>query len=82
MIRLTDHSQTRQILRQLRRAQGLTQATLGQATHVTTKAISYRENGHRDLHISALIDTAKALGFIVALLPDRGRRTTGTGWPT
>lgn len=84
MIRLTNHRQTRSVLRQLRRRRGLTQQTLAGMLHVTRAAVTYRERGQRGLPIDAVIDTAHALGFTLVLLPDRepGRRDTGTGWPS
>jgi transcriptional regulator with XRE-family HTH domain len=83
MITLTGPRQTREVFRHLRQGRGLTQANLARAVHVTPPAIGMRERGERGLPIDTLIDTARAFGFTVALLPIRepNRRPTGTGWP-
>lgn len=81
MIRVTDQRQLRQILRQLRRGQGLSQAQVAEKSYVTQQAIMMRENGKRAMHVGTFLEHVRALGFTVALMPVDKRRETGTGWP-
>jgi transcriptional regulator with XRE-family HTH domain len=81
-IRLTGDRQLGAMLRGLRLAAGLTQQQLGDRIHITKKGISNREVNSRAVTAGALIETAQALGYTVALIPPRpGARPTGTGWP-
>lgn len=72
------------LVRDLRRQSGLTQSELGKRTHTSKSGISKREIDARAMHVGALLDTGRALGYTLALIPPRhrGTRTTGTGWPT
>jgi transcriptional regulator with XRE-family HTH domain len=71
------------LLRRLRKREGLTLEQLGARVHLTRKGVWNRELNSRAITAGALLDTAHALGFTVALVPQRhpGARDTGTGWP-
>jgi transcriptional regulator with XRE-family HTH domain len=69
------------VLRHLREQAGLTRKQLSERIYISARTIADREYGQRGLDTDALIDTARAIGFTVALLPAAGRRDTGTGWP-
>lgn len=82
MIFLSRHQDIGSLLRHLRHTAGLTQAQVAARSWVTKKAICSREL-HGGAALAGLVDHARALGYRVALVPDRpGRRLTGTGWPT
>jgi transcriptional regulator with XRE-family HTH domain len=83
MIVIRNGHHTAQVLRHLREQAGLSRKTLGERIFISDRTIANREYGQRGLDTNALIDTARALGCTVALLPDPrpGRRPTGTGWP-
>lgn len=68
--------------RRMRIARKLTQHQLAQRLFVHQHTISVREN-HARLDVGAVIETAAAFGYHVALVPSRhpGARPTGTGWP-
>lgn len=71
------------LFRRLRLANGLTMEQLGARVHISKKGVSNREHHGRAVTAGALIETANALGYTVALVPARhpGARPTGTGWP-
>jgi len=57
------------LLRQLRRAAGLSLVQLGERTNTTKGGISKREIHCRALTVGALVETAAALGYDLALVP-------------
>lgn len=71
------------VLRHLRERIGLTRRELGKRLFVSGPTVANRERGDRGIATDALLDQAHALGFLVALVPNRrpGCRETGTGWP-
>jgi len=74
---------TARVLRHLREQAGLTRKQLSERIFISDRTIANREYGERRLDTDALIDTARAFGFTVALLPagEPERLETGTGWP-
>jgi transcriptional regulator with XRE-family HTH domain len=80
VITLTNDRHLGRLLRHLRIGAGLSQTQLGIRTHMTKGGISKREIDSRAVTAGALIETARALGYSVVLVP-RGARPTGTGWP-
>jgi transcriptional regulator with XRE-family HTH domain len=83
MIVIRNGHHTAQVLRHLREEAGLSRRALSERIFISDRTIANREYGQRGLDTDALIDTARAVGHVVALLPIRepGRRPTGTGWP-
>lgn len=71
------------LLRHMRERSGLTRPGLARRLHVSHRTIEDRETCRNGIPTDALIDTAAAFGFAVALVPQRhpGARDTGTGWP-
>lgn len=69
--------------RRMRLNRRLTQAKLAERLHVHHRTVAYRESGRSHLDADAILQTAHALGYAVALIPQRhpGARDTGTGWP-
>jgi transcriptional regulator with XRE-family HTH domain len=83
VIAIRNRQHAAQVLRHLRIGQDMERTTLARRLFVTAKTIANREQGVAGLATDVLIDTARALGFTVALLPEQrpGTRATGTGWP-
>lgn len=81
-IRLTGDEHVGPLLRRLRLDAGLTMRQLGARAHMSTSGIAKRETA-RAGYVGILIGHAQALGYGVALVPQRhpGARPTGTGWP-
>lgn len=81
-IHLTRHHHLGALLRGLRRNSGLTLRQLAAITHVSPSGVHKREASD-GITAAGLIDHAHALGYAVALVPQRhpGARETGTGWP-
>lgn len=59
-----------EILRRIREYQGLTAAELGVRVFADRRTIRGRDVGSQGYTAAALIETAKALGYTVALIPD------------
>lgn len=80
-IRSTHHAAL--VFRHLREGQQLARRDLARRLFVSPRTIQNRELGDRAMAAEVFIDTARALGFTVTLLPDQrpGWRETGTGWP-
>lgn len=81
MIVIRNGQHTAKVLRHLREQAGLSRRQLSERIFISDRTIANREYGQRGLDADALIDTARAVGFTVALLPAARRRETGTGWP-
>ena len=83
MITIDDQRHAGRVLRYLRRCRSLTQRQLAALLFIRHTTIGNRELGDRDISAHAPIDTARVLGYRVALIPARhaGARPTGTGWP-
>jgi transcriptional regulator with XRE-family HTH domain len=81
MIVIRNGHHTAQVLRHLREQAGLSRRALSERIFISDRTIANREYGQRGLDTDALIDTARAVGHVVALLPIQPRRDTGTGWP-
>jgi len=83
VITIRSRQHAAQVFRHLRLGQYMERATLAGRLFVTPKTIANREQGVAGLSTEVFIDTARALGFTVALMPitRAGRRDTGTGWP-
>jgi len=77
-IRNTHHAA--QLFGYLRQTQRLTRRQLAERLFVSAKTVASRETGVLGINTDALIDTARALGYRVALIRE-DRRETGTGWP-
>ena len=80
---ITDRRHLRATFRHMRQNRRLTQTQLAEQLHVAPKTVGYRESGRTHLDIDAVLQTANAFGYDVALLPQRcpDSRPTGTGWP-
>lgn len=83
MITIRSRQHAALVFRHLREGQDLDRRDLAQRLFVSPTTIRNRELGDRSMAAEVLIDTARALGFTVALLPITrpGQRLTGTGWP-
>jgi hypothetical protein len=69
-IRLSHGSDLGRLLRDLRHQSGLSQVALARAAHITKSGLAAREQ-RSSMAVGALVDHAKALGYAVALIPDR-----------
>lgn len=69
MIVLRNSAELREILRRIREYQDITGAQLGQRLHVDRRTIRGRDTGGHGYTADALIETAHALGYAVALIP-------------
>ena len=83
MITIPNDRHLGQLVRRLRLRAGLSQTELGRRLYMSKGGVSKREIGARAMTAGALIESAHAVGFDVALVPSRhpGARPTGTGWP-
>jgi DNA-binding XRE family transcriptional regulator len=68
-VRLTSGRNLGPLLRRLREEAGLTGDQLGARIHLTRRGICARELHGSALPVGALIETAHALGYRVALIP-------------
>jgi transcriptional regulator with XRE-family HTH domain len=70
-------------LRQLREQADISRRSLARRLFISIGTLINRELSTRGIPTDALVDTASALGYDVALVPARhpGARPTGTGWP-
>ena len=80
MITIRNRHHAAQLFGYLRQTQRLTRRELAGRLFVTPKTVANREIGVGGINTDVLIDTARALGYRVALIRD-DRRETGTGWP-
>jgi DNA-binding transcriptional regulator YiaG len=69
-IRLAHSSDLGQLLRDLRHRAGLSQRDLARLAHVSKGGLAAREQ-RSGMTVGALVDHARALGYAVALIPDR-----------
>jgi transcriptional regulator with XRE-family HTH domain len=82
VITIRSRQHAAQVFHHLRQGQHMERTTLARRLFVSPKTVANREQGVAGLTTDVLIDTARALGFTVALLPmTTERRDTGTGWP-
>lgn len=80
MITIRSRHHAAQIFKHLREGQHLARTDLARRLFVSSKTIGNREQGVAGLALDAVIDTARALGYQVALIRT-DRHETGTGWP-
>lgn len=80
MITIRNRWHAAQLLKHFREAQRLTRVDLARRLFVSSKTIGNREQGVAGIALDAVIDTARALGYQVALIRT-DRHETGTGWP-
>jgi transcriptional regulator with XRE-family HTH domain len=80
---VTDRHQMRAEFRQMRLNRKLSQRELATRLNLSKNAIVYRESGRFHMDLDAVLRTAQAFGYNLALIPARhpGARPTGTGWP-
>jgi transcriptional regulator with XRE-family HTH domain len=71
VITLTNDRELGQMLRRLRHDAGLSLNDLAPLCHVSKGGLSKREIDSRAMTAGALIETARALGYAVALVPSR-----------
>jgi transcriptional regulator with XRE-family HTH domain len=83
MITISSDRHLGPLVRRLRLDAGLSQTALGKRVHMSKGGISKRELEARAMTVGALIESGRAFGFDLALVParHRGVRPTGTGWP-
>jgi transcriptional regulator with XRE-family HTH domain len=75
MIVIRNAQHTARVLRHLREQAGLTRKDLSQRIYISDRTIANREYGQRRLDTDALIDTARALGYDLALIPREDDRS-------
>jgi transcriptional regulator with XRE-family HTH domain len=88
VIALSDECQIAEIMRRVREYRGVTASQLARNVHVSRRTIRGRETGEQGYTAASLLETARAFGYMVALLPapagaerPAARIPTGTGWP-
>lgn len=83
MIAIRSERHAAELFQHLRHGRGWRPEDLAARIYVSPRTIRGRERGDQGYTGTTLIDTARAFGFTVALLPagEPGRRPTGTGWP-
>jgi transcriptional regulator with XRE-family HTH domain len=69
MIVIRNGQHIARVLRHLREQAGLSRKQLGQLIYISDRTIANREYGQRGLNTDALIDTARAFGYDLALIP-------------
>lgn len=84
MITILNRRHVALLFRHLREARHLTRQEVAARLFVSTKTVANRERFDKGVNTEVLLDTARVLGYDIALIPARrpGARPTGTGWPT
>jgi transcriptional regulator with XRE-family HTH domain len=69
VIAIQDERQLAEIMRRIREYRGLTTAELAAQTYVDRRTVRGRDTGDQGYTLAALMTTARALGYTVALIP-------------
>jgi transcriptional regulator with XRE-family HTH domain len=70
-LRIRSEEQALRLLGKLRQLAGLTQADLAKKLRVSPSTVKRREQTRLGVYAAALIETADALGYDIALIPRR-----------
>jgi transcriptional regulator with XRE-family HTH domain len=80
VIYLNRHQDIGALLRHLRDQAGISAHRVARRSHVSLNAI-YKREGLSDSGVRMFIEHTQVIGYRVAIVRERRRRQTGTGWP-